>query len=316
MDIPPQLVHSLIALFDGGSIVLVVTGVAKTFEWFDGMVSNTGRQALSNQLKNAPSDKRIDSWASIFPRLIDRIFGPNALSLRFFCRSCVASFQAVLLTSLVQARLLHARYIWFHAFRNVEYVLLIAVAANFIPDYMSLVVSRMIVRLMERKRTPAQVSLLLILDTLLTGIVAMFSSCLALTVQLQRGGWELARIRAQFHGQSGWGDIAREYIMHTGWVLYINLRIINIDNLVSLGKYWDAVFFYSAFFTSIWVWLYVLSIGIIKLLHKLRAIWVKVSPYLDIETKPLVAVGRVAGLLAGAGYALILGFIWIGRHWH
>lgn len=77
-----------------------------------------------------------------------------------------------------------------------------------------------------------------------------------------------------------------------------------------------AIVLYSSLFTSVWVWLYVGTIFAIKLLHRVRSIWVKLTPYLDIEKKPLVAIGRVAGLLAGAGYAVILGFIWIGRHWH
>ena len=85
--------------------------------------------------------------------------------------------------------------------------------------------------------------------------------------------------------------------------------------LISHLDKWSA-FFYSAFFTSVWLWLYVASIVIIKLLRSIRAAWVKVVPYLDIEKKPVIAIGRVAGLLAGAGYAVILGFIWIGRHWH
>ena len=316
MDIPSQLTHSLIAVIDGGSIVGVVVGVAKAFEWFDGMVSDNGRQALNNLLRNAPFDERIGSWASIFPRLIDRIFGPNPLSLRFFGRSCLASSLAVLLMSLIQARLFHSRFAWFDNVRNVESVFLIAFVANFVPDYLSLTVSRMIVRLMERRSRPAQVLFLLMLDTLLTGIVAMISSCLALTVILQRGGWELARLQAQMHGLSGWWGIAWEYIMFTLWALYLNLRIIKVDYLISLGQYWDALFFYSAFFTSIWVWLYVLSIVIIKLLHRMRVLWVKVAPYFDIEKKPLIVIGRVAGLLAGAGYAAILAFVWVERHSH
>ena len=36
MDIPTELAHSLIALFDAGSIIGVVIGVSKLFEWSDG----------------------------------------------------------------------------------------------------------------------------------------------------------------------------------------------------------------------------------------------------------------------------------------
>lgn len=53
---------------------------------------------------------------------------------------------------------------------------------------------------------------------------------------------------------------------------------------------------------------------LIKLLHNVRWLWAKVSRYLDIDKKPLVALGRVAGLMAGAGYALILGIAWSVKH--
>ena len=37
-------------------------------------------------------------------------------------------------------------------------------------------------------------------------------------------------------------------------------------------------------------------------------------PYLDIEKKPLVAIGRVAGLVAATLYAFVLGLIWLYGH--
>ena len=52
------------------------------------------------------------------------------------------------------------------------------------------------------------------------------------------------------------------------------------------------MFVLSSLFTSIWVWLYVGSIVTIRLLHNVRAIWVRMAPYLDIDKKPLVAMRR------------------------
>jgi hypothetical protein len=80
-------------------------------------------------------------------------------------------------------------------------------------------------------------------------------------------------------------------------------------------KNMDSPYLYGAFFTSIWVWLYVLSIFTIKLAHKVRPLWLKLLQYLDIEKKPMQAIGRIAGLMAGMGYALILALVWVSHHW-
>jgi hypothetical protein len=75
------------------------------------------------------------------------------------------------------------------------------------------------------------------------------------------------------------------------------------------------VFIFSAFFTSIWLWLYLISTGLIRMLQRARTIWIRVLPFLDIEKKPLVAIGKVAGILAGGVFAAILWIDWLIRHW-
>jgi len=302
MDIPPQLTHPLIALVDGGSIVAVVVGVAKAFEWFDGMVSDAGRQALSNQLKNAPSDERIDSWATVFPRLIDRIFGERALSWKFFFRSCMASYIAVLSLTFLYSRVHHQIFSLGSSapieaptiIASVGATMLLASVMNVLPDYASLLVSRTIVRKMAIKPTASRILGFVILDTVLS--IAVFYVGLRICVVI---------LDFKFNPPFHWSSFYNSSVMSTGdlWDIFTLTD--------SIG-----VFLYSSLFTSVWVWLYVVSIFAIRLLHGVRTIWAKVTPYLDIEKKPLVAIGRVAGLFAGAGYAVLLGFIWIGRHWH
>jgi hypothetical protein len=295
MTIPSQLNHSLIALIDGGSVVGVVVGVAKAFEWLDGMVNDAGREALSNQLRDAPSDERMDSWATVFPKLIDTVFGKRPLSWTFFVRSCIASVLAVSVVTLIRFRLAHETVPTVPEFGIAAALFLLFVSlANFIPDYVSLLISRVIVKMMVLRNTTTNIFALLVLDTLLTAIVATFSVLVVLLA------FEMTDVIVS-HRVPLWNTVL-DYWQSGEWL--------------RLTRGGEGIFFYSAFFTSIWVWLYVLSIVVIKLLHHARAIWVKLTPYLDIEKKPLVAIGRVAGLLAGAGYAVILGFIWIGSHWH
>jgi hypothetical protein len=330
-DIPTQFTHSLIALIDGGSIVAVVVGVAKAFEWFDGMVSDAGRQALSNQLNNAPSEERIDSWAMVFPRLIDRIFGDRALSWRFFARSTVASAMAVLIISLIATRVGYAKLPigaraqmpWYALYIPVlRWSLLLAIMTNIIPDYCALLVSRTFVRLMAKRPKPGFIVLLMIMDTIVTCSIGLVSVSLAILVitdlALTVAGWNM-------HGH-GFAHGIFGNLALVNWIRLIKNVLLLKWLLGSQGAVFTStldfinnflrILFFSGSFTSVWVWLYVVSILIIKLLHKLRGFWVKIMPFLDIEKRPMIAIGRVAGLLAGAGYAVILSFLWIGRHWH
>ena len=281
-----------------------MVGVAKAFEWFDGMVSDAGRQALTNQLKNAPSDERIASWTTVFPRLIDRVFGERAYSIRFFLRSGIASIIATAIVLLIRIRLHHAPIVDYDTLVGFLYIAFFSLGSNLIPDYCSLLISRAIVQMMERRPKPVAIGLLLALDTVLTGILGIISAALAATIVVIRDQGNVRAVFIEFRNGLFKHIVSLEWLHTT----FGNYYFVN-----DLGM---RLFFFSSLFTAVWVWLYVLSIVIIKLLHHVHAIWVRVTPYLDIEKKPLVAIGRVAGLLAGAGYSVILGFIWIGRHWH
>src|ERR1700733_2783974 len=94
MDFPTNLSHWT-SWIDGASVVAVAVGVAKAFDWFDGLISDDSRVALWLHMANVPSNESIDSWANVFPKLIDRVFGTRALSWKFILRSCFASLIAV-----------------------------------------------------------------------------------------------------------------------------------------------------------------------------------------------------------------------------
>lgn len=301
MDFLAQLPRGLSSLVPGVSLAVVVTGVAKAFEWLDPMVSDKGRKALAHWLSNAPDDAKIDSWATVFPNLIDRVFGTRALSLKFFVRSCIASLIAITIVALLYYALVVSHY----GGSSLQTILLLGIIlgsiANLFPDYVSILVTRTIVRLLEKNPTPMRVGVLLVLDTALTAAVAEAAIyfVLVLTVGLV-------------------GLVAN----HSLTLVMDFLRTMSFLKFLLIafkpGFYQSlfSIFFFSAFFTSVWLWLYVLSIGLIRTAHRARLLWVRVVPFLDIENKPLVAIGRVAGLLVGAFYVLILSAVWLARNWH
>ena len=292
-------VHSL-AQFDplisGLTVFGIVTGTAKSFDWLDGMLSDKGRKSIAQWLMNEPGDASHDSWAAVFPYLIDRVFGPRVLSIRFFFRSCVASVIAILVVSAMMYgvvwRVRDWNFLWYTEIK----LLICSIGSNMLPDYWSLVLSRAIVRMMEKRPKPGAIAALLVLDTALTVCIGLASANLGLYI-LVRGGIPLKKLLGNLLEVS----FLREATLHEAGLagtLIIFMRIL----------------FYSSFFTSVWVWLYVASGVLVKTLQRGRLVWRNISPYLDIENRPLRAMGRVAGLLAGAAYGLILAWARLFEH--
>lgn len=273
----------------GATFVGIVGGVERGFNWFDGLLNDDARAGLSKWLKNVPGDEQIDSWVGVFPHLIDRVFGPKALSWRFILRSWIASFIAftiVLIFFLIFVKLAPA------AEATFEPQYLIGIAAmvfviNFIPDYFSLLINRWVVRTMVERPTFLHILLLLILDlVLIMGLVCSALFCVGLYFHLQEGPITHAALHEAI-------SKTEQEILHT-----VAFRIFMLTSL----------------FTSLWVWLYALASVTIRILHKMRFLWVKIVPFLSVDQKPMMAIGRVAGLIAGLLYGAGLAVEWFYRH--
>jgi hypothetical protein len=63
-----------------------------------------------------------------------------------------------------------------------------------------------------------------------------------------------------------------------------------------LGIPWG-IFFYSTFFTSVWVWLYAVAGGLLRLASYLGLVLRGLRGILDIQNKPLRSIGMVSNLL-------------------
>jgi hypothetical protein len=154
MDFPANLTHWT-PLFDGASGIAVAYGVAKAFDYFEGLISDRNRVALWYNLANVPDDERIESWGNVFPQLIDRVYGPKALSWQFFLRSCLVSLIASFSFAALYLLNSYSEAIdsFFLGTLLASEFAVFGIAFSFIPDYVSVVISRAIVRLMVRNTT-------------------------------------------------------------------------------------------------------------------------------------------------------------------
>jgi hypothetical protein len=308
---------------DSASVVVIAAGVAKAFEWFDGLISDDSRVALWYHLADIPSDEKIDSWGEIFPKLVDRVFGEKALSMKFFRRSCIASVLAVALCCCADfsframtSETLDYELLLQYSIVSPLLILILgvyALAFNLLPDYLSLLISRFVIKLVARRKENSAIVLLLLGDLIATGALAF----LAISVTLKYVHVLLSHliVSAPIH-QFITHDLTIQRLFQLS--AFLPMVVFGGGGGFQWFRYSNPlpwINFFSAFFTSIWLWLYVLSIFLIKAAHKFRPLWLKLLPWLDIEKSPMKSIGRFAGILAGAGYALILVLVWVSKHW-
>jgi hypothetical protein len=75
------------------------------------------------------------------------------------------------------------------------------------------------------------------------------------------------------------------------------------------------IFFYASFFTSIWVWFYVVGGAVIKALVKTTTLWRSALQFIDLDGAPLKSIGRVVGVLLYIIYAFIFAVTRIAGSW-
>jgi hypothetical protein len=235
MDFPANLSHWT-PWIDGGSVVAVAYGVAKVFDYFEGLISDRSRVALWYHLADIPSDERIDSWGAVFPKLIDRVFGERALSWKFVSRSCIASLISVGITLALHLRFKHSR-----SGPSLDLVLLNGIAANCFPDYGSILVSRFIVRKMTPDSTVLKIAFLLVIDFVVTTIVALIGTTIIFMV---------SHFREYFWPDNDIDRMFPFYRFHLMAHGDFGFQMSAFHITQTLG-----IFFYAAFFTSIWVWI-------------------------------------------------------------
>ncbi len=255
----------------------------------EGIASPSAKANVSKWLKHTEIAETFANWAGTFSSLFDSIFGKRHWAWRCFEASCVASVFSVVTLMILWATVrpqqiwsyLDDPHFWAHNFG----VLFATLWLNFLPDYLSLLETRYAIGLMQRAHSWVRIVLILIADLIATILIA-FSAFLAYL-----GFWYVIAGREP--------DFLR-------WLVY---------DFVSNGIFLDAtnyrgvpfgVWFYSTFFTSVWVWLYGLSGLTYRLVrsHHFTSLIGILKWFLDVDNKPIWSIGVVLLLLLGLIYAI------------
>ena len=169
---------------------------------------------------------------------------------------------------------------------------------SLLPDYVSLLETRYVIHLMRRRPSAGWTTILLIVDVTATAVTAALGLLLGVAV-----------VRVLENDTS------------FSWHLFDGLIQATIYHLINAVHFhaWKpgflnpGVWFYSAFFTSIWLWVYVLASVTLKSMRYLNVGIGAMRRMLDIDHKPITSVGMIALIMVTVGYWTLALIRWTGK---
>lgn len=273
-----------------------IVGIWVLFARAEDVVRPEVRDGISRWLQKIDPERAVSNWPKTFAAVFDQLFGERHLSWRCFRRSCVASLAtffiiALLWTGVYPGRFAESVNFLYEADIKFPFIVLLAIIGNVIPDYLSLFESRMMIKVMEKLKRKIFIGLLLLIDLLLTGFI--FFSCafigLIISVQIVTG--------VPFYVILKWfvNDLP-----------LIFLSFVTFEKGTGPESFSDAIWFYSTYFTSIWIWIYAFSLGVVRIAVMAGGGMTWFRKVFDIQNKPLRSAGYVAVGLVTVIYLVVL----------
>ena len=261
----------------------VAAGPEKKREACDWLFQGDLRQAL----RSVPSS---------FIYVFDEIFGERHLSWRCFLRSSLASLIAVTIAFTLWLAVTPEAWSLFtdgNAALSFAFLILFAGVFNFVPDYLSLLETRWAIEWMEDSGHSVRI---LLLDFILTALLS--ASLMYVAVE-----WIYNPIQDIGSFPRAWMSLARvdDYFGNVGFfVEWSGRRSVAIP---------FGLFYYSAFVTSLWLWLYVLSVAAARVLLGAPGEGGFILRASDVERHPFRSIGYVAVTIVSVFFGLGLPFV-------
>ncbi|MDJ0740726.1 MAG: hypothetical protein QNJ91_13500 [Gammaproteobacteria bacterium] len=265
------------------------------FERVDSVASPEVKRRMSAWIRDADPRQRLNRLSALFVDAFDHVFGERHLSWRCFSRSVVASFLFTFVVTLV---FLSYSFDYFaievddvgeHGVLTLSLGLVVLLVIltlffNALPDYVSLFETRVAIGLVRRTSSRATFAAILVVDVVLTAIISG-ALCLAMygTVNAAPSGAQLAWDSREYW--SGFWQVL------TRW---------DAQREFNGPPIW--IFFWSGFFTSAWLWLFVAGGFLARLALPAQRMLGFARYALDVDGRPFLALAAMAIVVVTAGF--------------
>ena len=272
-SIPPFLLYT-------ASWLSIMGGVWALFDRAETVATHETKTTISRWLRNLDPAGSLANLPATFASMFDSIFGKKHFSFRCFGMSCLASSVSVLVISLLWGALQPEEFtalvgIAFETlgFFRTSFVMLFATSVfNFFPCYLSLLETRLVIHWMSKGPSVPRFIILLVFDIFATGVIFLM--------------W--------IYLYEGWED----------WQSLYDIFMFAPPSWIPFPSF--GIWFYSAFFTSVWIWLYALSCVAVKLGEYLGLSIGIMKKLFDIENKPLRSLGMISNAIITVLYLFLL----------
>lgn len=276
--------------------------IDKFFKLVEEKLADDTKLEIAVWLVGVKVGQRLEPWPETFARVFDRVFGTKHLSWKCFWRSCLASFALVLMSLLTFSASGNSQLVI--VWREVVLVLCAILLGNALPDYLSLLESRICLRIMTITDSGIWTMLVLVVDFCLTNCIAITGYTMSVGIILSGSDWASPTHvdSATFPSLTVWASaITYPFTRLRPHDLYTAIRFAWSDTFKATTNS-TFMFFIPAFFTSIWLWLYAGSGFLLKAARRFDLGFDWFNRKFDIEKKPLQSIGLVAGALVAVVY--------------
>ena len=237
------------------------------------------------------------TWPSYFAALFDNVLGAKHITWRCFGRSCVMSLTGLLLISVTYFAFT-GEWRWFEfpeddPARTPFVTVLVIATLNLVPDYLSLLETRLVIRLLQARPRVSLLLVLLPLDLLLTAaifLVLVPPNVILFQTLFSLASGELWHMLPQV--AHNWSQLV-SVLPDLATTL---LSSSPVSKPPSSGLYFT---FYTTFLTSAWVWAFSSALLAYKIAEGFggRSWRWLTRTFLDMKQKPLLSLGWIAGAL-------------------
>ena len=257
----------------------------------DQLKEKVAAKVLNNDLQS-----EINALPDIFAAFFDKVFGERHFTFLCIRRSIMAS----IISSWIIASLLYSMDFLVVPEEGIFLFGAYALVVNLIPDYLSLLQTRLMIGWVKKH---GYLLLVLVIDVLATAFIFLaftLGASLALvnfamsdfvSTEVLASGFELQTQRDAF--RAGFiGSVLDDILFMSG------------NQNGGLG-----ILFLTTFFTSVWLWLYLVAIYTSNALCRLSSGVGTLLSVIDVETQPFRSLGFVSVLLVSGLFLLGLPFV-------
>jgi hypothetical protein len=291
----------------------VCSGIWMLFDQSERSVAAEVRADVARLLMTPRLRETVSRVPHLFRDAFDRVFGARHLSWRCFSRSCAASLLSVTavlafwLTTRPEARMLASDPALLGA---VVWLVALTGLMNFVPDYFSLLETRFLLgKAAGRWRTGA----ILLVDALVTAAISFVLIRVSMEVVYGSGvvigsgsgsivATDGVAQRAIDFGR--WSDQLTDMVLFRESYGGITLSMV-VDGSSGYGEVPVPVgiFFWSAFVTSAWLWLFALAHTLLSVIARLGEGFAPILRLFEVQVAPFRAMGFASVLLVSVAFA-------------